>query len=109
MTFSSFQYYVFKTLSAIGLLPKGLISIEQLDYHYDVRKMLDEYRELIEAIDNKTGYFSSEEDFWSNGHAGQHDDYLVRLYEIRYQKKPNDNSWVRGRPKCLRPSDSPNR
>lgn len=99
MPFLTLQICVFKTLTLLGLLPKNLILPQQLDAKCCVWKKLDEHRELIESIENQTGYFSSNIGYWSKGHAALQDDYLVQIYKLRYQKNPTDDLQVRERPK----------
>ncbi|MCD9481061.1 hypothetical protein GLP30_18980 [Photobacterium phosphoreum] len=65
-----------------------------LDLGRGLEKQLDEYRQLLEAIEKETGYFSSEQGLFSIGHANELDNYLSYLYEIRFEKKPNPDNAI---------------
>lgn len=89
----------------LGYIKKSEIT-EKLDFGYSVAKRLDEHRELVEAIEEKTSLFKEYE--WHVGHCAIQDDYLMRLYFLVHEEFPSDFSAhqmnggeVRARPKIL--------
>ncbi|MGL4476334.1 MAG: hypothetical protein ACRCT7_18080 [Shewanella sp.] len=90
-TLDKFTLYFFLTLKRLNLLPSKIIAIQELDYIRGVEKQLDEYRELLEDIEQQTGYFSSLQGEFSSFHASTLDDYLTHLYQLRYSAPPNPN------------------
>ena len=84
-----FKDKLFTCLKRLNLLPDNIVDIKMLDYGRGLEKQLDEYRELLEAIEKETGYFSSERGRFSIGHAETLDNYLSHCYQIRFDKKPN--------------------
>ena len=85
----NFKSLLFRFLKHINALPDHLIDVRSLDVGRGLEKQLDEYRELLEAIEKETGYFSSERGFYSIGHAETLDDYLTHLYELRFKNDSN--------------------
>lgn len=55
----------------------------------DIDKQLDEYRELMETIEAKTGFFSIPEHRSSLHHAQTLDDTLSDLYQQKHGHQPN--------------------
>ena len=95
---------LFHLLKRVHLLPDSVVEIDILDT-FDrfkgLEKQLDEFRELLEAIEKQTGYFSSPEGFYSIGHAETLDNYLAYLYALRFGKEPTPSSaanYLRPRP-----------
>lgn len=81
---------------------------EQLNFARSVGKRLDEHRELVEVVEEKTDLF--EKYYWPLSHMKTQDDYLIRLYYIVYGEYPIDEfdrrtqptgEYVRARPKIL--------
>ena len=87
-----FKQTLFRGLKRLHILPNNLIDVNELDRFRGLEKQLDEYRELLEAIEKETGYFNSEQGFYSIGHADALDDYLAGLYEIRFGQKPTPST-----------------
>lgn len=88
----------------MNALPEHFIDVRSLDIGRGLEKQLDEYRELLEAIEKETGYFSSTQGFYSIGHAEMLDDYLSYLYEIRFGQKPTPNTainYLRAKPSFI--------
>ena len=104
MKFKLIQNGLFHLLKAVKLLPNNAILTHQLDFAYNVAKRLDEHRELIEEIERKTGYFSSKNEWWSKGHAITQDDYLTKLFILRYNVEPTKHHLAKLR---LRVRDRP--
>lgn len=102
------QHRLFHLLKAVNLLPSNVILTDQLDFAYSVAKRLDEQRELIDEIEKHTGYFSSENGRWSKNHAITQDDYLIKLFTLRYNVEPSEEHfdklglYVRERPRVLK-------
>jgi len=79
-----------------------------LDFSRSVGKRLDEHRELVEAIQDKTELLKEE---WYINHLATQDDYLMRLYfmrhgewplnELRNSNRQPTNEVVRPRPRIL--------
>ena len=63
---------------------------KQLNFAYDIAKRLDEHREMVEAIQNKTTLF---DDHWHIVNLATQDDYLMRLFYMVHDCWPED-------PKC---------
>ena len=99
---------LFHLLKAAKRLPNNIILPHQLDFAFSVAKRLDEHRELIEEIEKHTGYFSSENGRWSKNHAITQDDYLIKLFTLRYNVEPSKEHfdrlglYVRERPHVLK-------
>jgi hypothetical protein len=91
MNFKHIQNRLFFLLKTLKLLPNNAILTHQLDFDHSVAKRLDEHRELIENIEKSTGYFSSKNGWWSKGHAITQDDYLIKLFILRYNVEPTKN------------------
>lgn len=81
---------LFYLLKAAKLLPNNIILPHQLDFAFSVAKRLDEHRELIEEIEKHTGYFSSKNGRWSKNYAITQDDYLIKLFTLRYSVEPTE-------------------
>ncbi|MUK41533.1 hypothetical protein GNP61_08155 [Aliivibrio fischeri] len=102
------QHILFNLLKAIKFLPSDIILTNQLDFAHNVAKRLDEHRELIEDIENHTGYFTSKNGQWSRNHAITQDDYLIKLFILRYSVEPTKDNLeklhlhVRERPHVLK-------
>ncbi|MEG3223285.1 hypothetical protein PD716_21960 [Vibrio gigantis] len=94
------QTFLLHTFTLLRLIPNDVIFTKQLDRYPDITKRLDEYRELIENIENQTHYFSSEQGVWSKHHALLHDEYLQYLLTLR-NPSPHQMHRLRERPKCL--------
>lgn len=89
------KYMLFRALKAMKLLPDDLIQTSQLDFKNKntLAKQLDEYRELIETIEEETGYFSSPRGrFLSQIHAAHLDNYLVWLFSLKYGDIPRNKA-----------------
>jgi hypothetical protein len=76
---------------------------EKLNYARSVAKRLDEHRETVEAIAEKTSLFN---DFWHVTHMATQDDYLMRIYHLVHGHWPIDgqhgkHGYVRKRPELL--------
>lgn len=90
-------------LGRFGLVRKSHL-VKQLDFARSVAKRLDEHRETVEAIERKTRLLA---DFWHIRHLATQDDYLMRLYFLRYGCWPLENEpsspygYVRRRPAVL--------
>ncbi|WP_188012751.1 hypothetical protein [Photobacterium damselae] len=92
---------LFNILKKMNLLPDDVISTKDLEYGCGLEKQLDEYREMIERIEEQTGYFSSKQGHFSISHASEIDNYLSHLYELRFDKKPESstaNNYLRPKP-----------
>ena len=79
-----------------------------LDLGRGLEKQLDEYRQLLEAIEKETEYFSSKQGCFSVSHANELDNYLSHLYELRFGKKPDPNNaitYLRPRPLFIQIDD----
>lgn len=90
MRLTSIQNHLFNIFKKCRLIPKSTINIEQLDKHTHIAKQLDEYRELINLIEEKTEYFGHKENRWSIAHARALDDYLVELFTLIHEAKPDE-------------------
>jgi len=93
-------------LDRLGLVRKNRL-FGKLDFARSVAKRLDEHRETVEAIEEKTRLL---DDFWHIGHLATQDDYLMRLYFLRYGSWPSEEDpfnqsgsmhYVRPRPRVL--------
>ena len=105
---SKFKYLFYLLLKNLGLIPDNIIAAQDLDKFRGLEKQLDEYRELLEAIEKETGYFSSTQGFYSIGHAKILDEYLSYLYEIRFGQKPTPSTainYLRAKPSFTQNSD----
>ena len=91
---SRFKYPFYSLLKKLGLLPDNIIAAQELDVIRGIEKQLDEYRELLEDIERRTGYFSSPQGEFSSFHAATLDDYLSHLYTLRYLAPPNPDKPV---------------
>ena len=99
-----FKQTLFRGLTRLRLLPDNLTDVSELDRFRGLEKQLDEFRELLEAIEKQTGYFSSPEGFYSIGHAETLDNYLAYLYALRFGKEPTPSSatnYLRPKPSFL--------
>ncbi|EPG0370340.1 hypothetical protein ACSWVZ_003207 [Photobacterium damselae] len=85
---------LFHILQKMNLLPEGIISVKDLERGRGLEKQLDEYRELLERIEEHTGYFSSKQGCFSISHANTLDNYLSHLYELRFGKKPTPSAAI---------------
>ncbi|ARR51805.1 hypothetical protein [Photobacterium damselae] len=81
-------------LQKMNLLPDDIISAKDLERGRGLEKQLDEYREMIERIEEQTGYFSSKQGHFSISHASEIDNYLSHLYELRFGKKPTSSTAI---------------
>ncbi|PKF50222.1 hypothetical protein AT251_12965 [Enterovibrio nigricans] len=98
----------FLFLQKIHALPNTFIDVQTLDVGRGLEKQLDEHRELLEAIEKETGYFSSERGFYSIGHAETLDDYLSYLYQLRFGKKAASDTafnYLRVKPPFIQSND----
>lgn len=92
-----------KILVKFGLLRKKETD-RKLDFARSVGKRLDEHRELVEVICEKTNLF---QEFWHAMHMATQDDYLMRLFYIRHGRWPSEGpcpytgEYVRKRPAIL--------
>lgn len=86
----------------------------QLNFARSVGKRLDEHREVVEAISQKTDLFDV--CWWHASHLATTDDYLMRLYYIVHNTWPIDTTenirqptgeYVRNRPAILGPCRLP--
>ena len=90
-------------LERLGLIRKSRL-FATLDFARSVAKRLDEHRETVEAISENTLFL---EKFWHVTHLATQDDYLMRLYFLRYGCWPlesdvtSPNGYVRPRPPIL--------
>lgn len=93
-------------LDRLGLVRKDRLNCK-LDFARSVAKRLDEHRETVEAIEGKTHLL---DDFWHVTHLATQDDYLMRLYFLRYGSWPSEEDpfnqsgsmhYVRRRPRVL--------
>ncbi len=94
----------------------GLVRVsylyDQLNFARSVGKRLDEHRETVEAIEQRTDLF---DDFWRINHLATQDDYLMRLFHLVHGCWPDEahgglqktGSFVRLRPSILGPSRLP--
>ncbi|MGR5465298.1 hypothetical protein ACPV5G_20385 [Photobacterium damselae] len=95
---------LFHILKKMNLLPEDIISIKELEYGRGLEKQLDEYRQLLEHIEEHTGYFSSPDNYFAVGHAAVLDDYLSYLYELRFGQQPTPNTainYLRAKPSFI--------
>ena len=87
----------------------GYVRKSELHFARSVGKRLDEHRETVEAIAEKTDLFT---EFWHAAHMAAQDDYLMRLYHLAYgawpdddvgegNRQPDTGEYVRRRPKVL--------
>ncbi|EGU30981.1 hypothetical protein VII00023_20592 [Vibrio ichthyoenteri ATCC 700023] len=91
---TTFKALLFRFLKRINALPEHIIDARSLDDGRGLEKQLDEYRELLEAIEKETGFFSSELGVFSINHAEGLDDYLSYLYELRFGKNPTPETAI---------------
>lgn len=92
-------------LGRLGYIRISVVK-DTLNFAHSVAKRLDEHRETVEAIQEKTSLF---DDFWHIGHMATQDDYLMRLYFLvhGFYPDPHDPNWpihgeyVRPRPDIL--------
>ena len=107
---TSLQQFTFRLLRYLHLIPPNLIMMHELDIiRGGVEKQLDEYRELLETLEQETGYFSSSDAYFMRHKAMTLDDFLSHVYQLRYQHDPTPNqselgSHCRPRPPFLQPS-----
>ncbi len=85
-----------------GYVKKNEI-LDKLNFARCVGKRLDEHRETVEAITEKTTLLN---DFWHVAHLATQDDYLMRLYYLVHNEWPHDGchgagGYVRKRPEVL--------
>lgn len=91
-----------KIAGYLGYVKKSEIN-DKLNFARSVAKRLDEHRETVEAIAEKTTLLN---DFWHVSHLATQDDYLMRLYYLVHNEWPLDgkhsaNGFVRNRPEVL--------
>jgi hypothetical protein len=89
------------------------LSPSKLDFARSVAKRLDEHRELVLDLQEKTDYLSSvNESSWRSAHLATQDDYLMYLFYLRYGVWPDQPGaenvgFCRPRPsilgKCMHP------
>ncbi|TOA68097.1 hypothetical protein [Vibrio parahaemolyticus] len=95
-------------LAKAGVVRKKVVD-EQLNFACNAAKRLDEHRELVESIQNRTGLFEQYD--WHIGHMATQDDYLMRIYHMVNEKWPTRESmeygYVRARPEILGPCQLP--
>lgn len=89
-------------LGYFGYVNKAEIN-EKLNFARGVAKRLDEHRETVESILEKTNLLN---DFWHVTHLATQDDYLMRLYYLVHNEWPKENvhgvgGYVRKRPDIL--------
>lgn len=84
----------------MGYVKKSEID-NKLNFARDISKRLDEHREVVEAIEQKTVLFRQAE--WHSWHMATQDDYLMRIFYLVNGEWPeNSNRWrVRPRPEIL--------
>lgn len=94
--------FIDSLLKRLGYIKKCEIN-EKLNYARSVAKRLDEHRETVESIAEKTTLFN---DFWHVTHMATQDDYLMRIYHLVHGQWPIEgqhgaHGYVRKRPEFL--------
>jgi hypothetical protein len=67
-----------------------LINPGELDFARNVAKRLDEHRELVIDLVEKTDYLAGDSTPWRISHLATQDDYLMYLFFLRYGIWPNE-------------------
>jgi len=75
-----------RILAKFGLIRKKRLDID-LDFCHSIAKRVDEHREIIEAIIEKTDLFEND---WHINHFATLDDYLLRLHYLRHGFFPDN-------------------
>ncbi|ASI93426.1 hypothetical protein BSZ05_26615 (plasmid) [Vibrio mediterranei] len=97
MRLLSLQYRVLKMAQRLRLLPPNL-PIDKLHSPISIRHRLDEYREMLEDIENQTQFFSNGP-HWSKNHALTLDDFLGQLEAL--STTPHSTRHLRPQPSFL--------
>jgi len=92
------------------LSSKEFVLRSELDFGPDVAKRLDEHRELVIDLIEKTDYLANQEATpWRSAHLATQDDYLMYIFYLRHNVWPTDTlsvetaafGYVRPRPEIL--------
>lgn len=96
--------FIDKMFMKLGYVKKSDIQ-NKLNFARSIAKRLDEHREIVEAIEQKTSLFK---DFWHIEHLATQDDYLMRLFFMVHGFWPESRKKgvffvekVRSRPRIL--------
>lgn len=100
--FVYYAIFVYRGNNADSVIKKSDLD-SALDFARSMAKRLDEHRETVEAIEEKTNLFDEEWHIW---HLATQDDYLMRIFYLRYGVWPKEGvipgiGYVRKRPEIL--------
>ncbi|WIG71476.1 hypothetical protein KEC58_22205 (plasmid) [Photobacterium damselae] len=98
----------FTLLKRLELIPNDALLLSDLPLSPCAKKRLDEFRELIERIEDETQFFSSSPSAWfSKSHAQDTDRLLAALQGFEDSRATRRFS-VRPQPECIKNVDGLN-